>query len=98
MACTYLRSFLLACHSTRSLRLSNTNLLSAPFVRTSFGSRSFSIAAPKSGSLSLYLSVAVLSSPSNPLNASRLAPQIRFMLTIVCIYKLYLLTYLPSVF
>ena len=37
----------LSCHSTRSLRLSNTNLLSASFVRTSFGSRSFSVAAPK---------------------------------------------------
>ena len=43
----YLRSSLHACHSTRSLRLSNTNLLSAPFVRTSFSSRSFSVAAPK---------------------------------------------------
>jgi len=36
----YLRSSLHACHSTRSLRLSNTYLLSAPFVRTSFGSHS----------------------------------------------------------
>ena len=44
---TYLRSSLHACHSTRSRRLSNTNLLSAPFVRTSFGSHSFSVAAPK---------------------------------------------------
>jgi len=43
----YLRSSLHVCHSTRSLRLSNTNLLSAPFVRTSFGSRSFSVTAPK---------------------------------------------------
>ena len=43
----YLRSSLHACHSTRSLRLSNTILLSAPFVRTSFGSRSFSVTAPK---------------------------------------------------
>ena len=34
-------------HSTRSLGLSITNLLSAPFVRTSFGARSFSVAAPK---------------------------------------------------
>jgi len=34
-------------HSTRSLRLSNTNLLCTPFVRTSFGSHSFSVAAPK---------------------------------------------------
>jgi len=43
----YLRPSLHACHSTRSLRLSNTNLLSAPFVRTSFSARSFSVAAPK---------------------------------------------------
>ena len=47
----YQRSSLHACHSTRSLRLCKTNLLSlslsAPFVRTPFGSRSFSVAAPK---------------------------------------------------
>jgi len=43
----YLRSSLHVCHSTRSLRLSNSNLLSAAFVRTSFGARSFSVAAPK---------------------------------------------------
>ena len=43
----YLRLILHMHHSTRSLRLSNTNLLCAPFVRTSFGSRSFSVAAPK---------------------------------------------------
>ena len=42
-----LRSSLHACHSTRSLRLSNTNLLSPPFARTSSGARSFSVAAPK---------------------------------------------------
>ena len=35
----YLRSSLHACHSTRSLRLSNTNLLSAPLVHTSFAAR-----------------------------------------------------------
>ena len=34
------------------------------------------------------------SRPSNPLSASFLAPQIRPWLTIVCVYKLYLLTYL----
>ena len=52
----YLCSSLHACHSTRSLRLSNTNLLSAPFVRTSFGSRSFRVAAPKIwNSLPLFL-------------------------------------------
>ena len=43
----YLRSVLHSHLSTRSLRLSHTNLLSAPFVRTSFGARSFSVAAPK---------------------------------------------------
>jgi len=43
----YLRSSSHACHSTRSPRLSNTDLLSTPFVRTSFGARSFSTAAPK---------------------------------------------------
>jgi len=87
----YLRSSLHACHSTRSLRLSNTNLLSAPFVRTLFGSRSFSVSAPKTRTLSLYLSVPVpvltpfvvtsrpstASRPSNPVDPSLLAPQIR---------------------
>ena len=58
----YLRSSLHACHSTRSLRLSNTNLLSAPFVRTSFGSRSFSVAAPKIWN-SLFLSLRTCTSP-----------------------------------
>ena len=43
----YPRSSLHTHHSTRSLRLSNTNLLCAPFVCTSFGSHSFSVAAPK---------------------------------------------------
>ena len=93
----YLRSSLHVYHSTRSIRLSNTNLLSAPFVRTSFGARSLSVAAIKSGTLSLYLSVPVpvlipfvvtsrpttASRPSNPLNPSPLAPQIRLLLTIV---------------
>ena len=44
----YLRSSLLACHSTRSLRLSNTNLLSASFVCTSFGARSSALQPLKS--------------------------------------------------
>jgi len=43
----YLRSSLHACHSTCSLRLTNTNLLSAAFICTSFGTRSLSIAVPK---------------------------------------------------
>ena len=69
----YLRSSLHACHSTRSLRLSNINLISAPFVRTSYGSRSFSVAAPKIwNSLPLSLRTGVLvpylsSSPQDPL-------------------------------
>ena len=88
----YLRSSLHACHSTHSLRLSNTNLLSAPFVRTSFGSRSFSVTAPKIWN-SLPLSLCTCTSPymvtpsvviSRPTTASRpstplnpsLAPQI----------------------
>jgi len=58
----YLRSSLHACHSTRSLRLSNTNLLSAPFVHTSFGARSFSVAAPKIWN-SLPLSLCTCTSP-----------------------------------
>jgi len=62
----------------------------------------------KSGTLSLHLSVPVpvliptvvtsrpttASRPSNPRNPSPLAPQIRLLLTIVHLYKLYLLTYL----
>ena len=36
------------------------------------------------------------SRPSNPLNRSPLAPQIRLLLTIVSVYNLYLLTYLPT--
>ena len=39
----YLHLSLQPCHSNRSLRLSNT----APFVRTSFGARSFGVAGPK---------------------------------------------------
>jgi len=42
-ACLY--SALHTYYSTRSVSLSNTNLLSVPFVRTSFDSRSFSVAA-----------------------------------------------------
>jgi len=60
----------------------------------------------KSGTLSLYLSIPVpvlipsvvtsrpttASRPSNPLNSSLLALQIQLLLTIVRVYKLYLLT------
>jgi len=93
----YLRSSLHACHSTRSLRLSNTNLLSAPFVCTSFGVRSFHVAAPiiwNSLPLSLRTCTILIppvvtsrpntaSRPSYPLNPFPLAPQIRLLLTIV---------------
>jgi len=105
----YLRSSLHACHSTRSLRLSNTNLLSAPFVRTSFGSRSFSVAVPKIWN-SLPLSLRTCTSPdtfvvtsrpttasrpSTPLNPSHLAPQIRLCWPLCAfINYIYLLTYL----
>ena len=58
----YLCSSLHACHSTCSLRLSSTNLLSALFVRISFGSRSFSVAAPKIWN-SLPLSLRTCTSP-----------------------------------
>ena len=52
----YLCLSLHACRSTCSLRLFNTYLLSGPFVHTSFGTRSFSVAAPKIwNSLSLSL-------------------------------------------
>jgi len=47
----YLHSALHAHHFIRALRLSNTNLLSVPFVRTLFDARSFSVAAPKIHSL-----------------------------------------------
>jgi len=49
----YLFSDLHPHHSTRCLRLSNTNLLSVSFVRTSL---SFIVAAVKSGTLYLQLS------------------------------------------
>ena len=47
--------------SSYTLRSSDTNLLSVPRVRTCFGSRSFSVAAPLFGILSLLtLAIAVL--------------------------------------
>ena len=57
---------------TRTLRLSNTNLLSAPFVRTSFGARASTLHPLKSGILSnsissyLYQSWYLPSSPQDP--------------------------------
>jgi len=93
------RSSLHSSHSTRSRRLSNTNLLSAPFVRTSFGARSFSVAAPIIWN-SLPPSLRTCTSPDtfrrhpfpnrppNPFNPFLLAPHIRHSLTIVRDYKL----------
>ena len=69
-------------------------------MRTSFGAHSFSVAAPKSGTLSpsspnvyhspvLTPSVITISRrPSNPFNALLLAPHIRLLLNIARIYKL----------
>ena len=77
------------CHSTRSLRLSSTNLLSAPFAHHL--ALAVSASQPlKSGTLSLHLSIPLpvltpfvvtsrpttASRPSNPLNPSPLALQI----------------------
>jgi len=93
------RSSLHRSHSTRSRRLSNANLLSAPFVRTSFGARSFSVAAPKIWN-SLPPSLRTCTSPDtfrrhpfpnrppNPFNPFLLAPHIPHSLTIVRDYKL----------
>ena len=106
----YLRSSLHACHSTRSLRLSNTDLLSAPFVRTSFGSRSFSVAAPKIWN-SLPLSLRTCTSPDTfrlhqdpllpaglPLHLTPLLLRLRFGFADHCAFinYIYLLTYLHS--
>ena len=96
----YLYSALHAYHSTRSLRLSNTNLLSVPFVRTSFGAHGFRVAAPRiwnSPAICSNVYIAptlfivfkrftILSRPSNPLNAFLLAPHIRLLLTIGRVY------------
>jgi len=45
----YLHSLLNYHTPTLGLRSANTNLLSAPRVRTTFASRGFSVAAPQSG-------------------------------------------------
>ena len=93
-----------------------TNLLSTPFVRISFGARSeqrcnWLLKFGTHSSLLSRLIVVVIpsivtSAPtissklSIPLNAFPLAFQIRFLLTIMCMYKLYLLTFvnfMPSV-
>ena len=76
-------------------RRPNTRLLSAPFVRTSFGARSFSVAAPKIWN-SLPPSLRTCTSPDTfrrHLKTHYCQPQCRLLLTIVCVYKLYLLTY-----
>jgi len=85
------------------------SLLSVSFVRTSFGSRSFSVVAPKSGTLSHYLSVRTCTSPDTfrrhlkthycqqAFHSTRPVSSCASdsaLLTIVRVYKLYLLTYL----
>ena len=88
----YLRSSLHVCHSTRSLRLSNTLISSLLRLSAHHLALAALTSQPlKSGTLSLYLSVPVpvltpsvvisrpttASRPSTPLNPSALAPQIR---------------------
>ena len=93
-----------------------TNLLSTPFVRISFGARSeqrcnwllkFGTHSPLLSRLIVVVIPSIVTSSrtissmlSIPLNAFPLAFQIRFLLTIMCMYKLYLLTFvnfMPSV-
>ena len=73
-------------------RRPSTRLLSAPFVRTSFGARSFSVAAPKIWN-SLPPSLRTCTG-LDTLPSSRQDPLLpASVLTIVRVYKLYLLTY-----
>ena len=90
----YLFSALHAYHFTRSLRLSNTNLLSVSFVCTLLGAHSFSVAGPKNLELSpssfpnVHVPVKLISvvisklifssSPSNPISSFLLAPKFSF--------------------
>jgi len=80
--------------STRSLRLSNINLLSVPFVRTSFGAATSALQLLKVGTRFLrlfecvsapdtfrrHLKIHHFQRPSSPLNAFLLAPHFRLML------------------
>ena len=73
-------------------RRPSTSLLSAPFVRTSFGARSFSVAASKIWN-SLPPSLRTCTG-LDTLPSSRQDPLLpASVLTIVRVYKLYLLTY-----
>jgi len=109
----YLHSALHVCHSTcSSVRLSNTSLLSVPFVRTSFGACSFSVAVPTIWNSHLQLSERVRalthsaitsrptisSRPSNRRTASSIEPQIRLLLTNRRVYKLHFLTHLFALY
>jgi len=83
------------------------SVLSVPFVRTSFGARSFNVAAPKIWNslppANMYQSQHVVISrltistrPSNPLSDFLLVFEIRLLLTTMRVYKLYLLTCILS--
>ena len=99
----YLRSILHTHHSTRSLRLSNTNLLCAHSFILHLAPAVSVLQLLKSGTLSLRLFECVpamipfainsrpttSSWPSNQLSASSLAPQIRLWLTAVHCARLY---------
>jgi len=105
----YLHSLLNYHTPTRSLRSANTNLLSVPCVRTTFGSHGFSVAAPLCGTSShLAFATVPLPIPSTAfikLTASSrlLAPPsgspkcLRFGLWLtMCTLNIDLLTYLLS--
>ena len=80
----YRRSALRADYSTHSLGLTNANLLSASFVRTSLGGHiSCSVAAPK-----IWKSFPPAGHPTHFIRAFLLAsPQIRLPLTMLFVYK-----------
>jgi len=91
----------------RGLRSANTNLLSAPRVRTAFASRGFSVAAPQSGTHShlafttlplpipfvTFLKLTASSRPSAPPSDSPKCLGFGHWLTL-CTLNIHLLTYL----
>jgi len=92
---TSLPMFILACLVILLVLLDSPTLIFSPLRLSAphLAPCSFSIAAPKIWN-SLPPSLRICTRPSSPLNPFLLAPQIRLLLTIVHVYKLYLLTYL----
>jgi len=103
----YLHSLLNYHTPTRGLRSANTNLLSAPRVRTTFASRGFTVAAPQSGTHShlafatlplpipfvAFLKLTASSRPSAPPSDSPKCLRFSHWLTL-CTVSIHLLTYL----